>query len=83
MDLRFDDVVDVIHQEGGQTRTDIIQNVEKQGELTREAIRQHSGKLLRVIHRYIDNAVNVTHQKSVSVMPPTHGLTPTQDAWNA
>ena len=74
VDLKLDDVVDKISQEGARTRAEISQDVEKQGELTREAIRQTSGKLLSVLHRYIDNAVNATYQKSVSVMPPTRDL---------
>ena len=82
VDLKSDNAVDEIHQ-GDQTRTEIIQNVEKQGAFTREAIRHTSGKLLSVLHRYIDNAVNVMHQKSVSVMPPTLDLIRTQGAWNA
>ena len=82
VDLKFDNVVDEIHQEGNQTRTEIIQNVEKQAELTREAIRQTSGKLLSVLYRYIDNVINVMHQKSVSVMPPTPDSMPTRGARN-
>ena len=71
---KLDDVVDEIHQEGARTRSVISQDVKKEGELTREAIRQTSGKLLSVLHRYIDNVVNAMHQKSVSVMPPTRDL---------
>ena len=67
-------MVDKIHQEGDQTRTEIIQNIEKQGELTREAIRQNSGKLFSLLPGYIGNAVNVMHQKSVCVMLPTRDL---------
>ena len=83
VDLKFDNVVDEIRQEGDQTRTEIIQNVEKQGELTREAIRQSSGTLLSLLPRYIDNTVNVMRQKSVSAMPPMPDLIMTQAAWNA
>ena len=75
--LKLDDVVDKISQEGARTRAEISQDVKKEGELTREVIRQTSGKLLSVLHRYIDNAVNTMHQKSVSVMPPTPDSMPT------
>ena len=61
VDHQLDAVVDKIHQEGDQTRTEIIQNVEKEGELTRSAIRHTSGKLLSVLPWYIDNHVNITH----------------------
>ena len=83
VDLKLDDVVDKISQEGARTRAEISQDVKKEGELTREVIRQTSGKLLSVLHRYMDNVVNVMHQKYVSVMPPTPDSMPTQGAWNA
>ena len=70
VNIKFDDVVDEIHQ----ARAEISQDVKKEGELTREVIRQTSGKLLSVLHRYIDNAVNAMPQKSASVMPPTRDL---------
>ena len=74
VDLKLDNVVDKISQEGARTRAEISQDVKKEGELTREVIRQTSGKLLSVLHRYINNAINAMYQKSVSVMPPTRDL---------
>ena len=65
---------------------EISQDVKNEGELTREAIRQtmsHSGKRVSLLLSYVYNGINITQQKSLSVMPPTPDLTPTRGAWNA
>ena len=76
VNLKLDNVVDQIHQ-----------NIEKQGELIREAIRQTMSTAGRrgcpLLPSYLYNAVNITYQKFISVMPPTPDSIPTQGAWNA
>ena len=75
VDLKLDDVADKIHQEGAQTRAEISQVIRQTMGI--------SGKLLDLLPSHIHNVVNFVYQKSVSVMPPTPGLIPTQGAWNA
>ena len=86
MNLRLDDVVDEIHQEGTRTRTGISREVKKEGELTRKVIQQAtgaSGKLLSLLLSCSCNSLNVIYQKSASAMPQTLDSIRTQGAWNA